>query len=188
MTATADALIRRAASADPFFTRVHGLAAEKGAGPEVRLLSALMAADPAVPGDPRENDVLADQVQLWTARLGGHAPAMVFKDADVATAAKILVAAKYRNAGQVCVAPTRFLVQSDVYDGFVDRFVEASRALKVGNGLEEGVTMGPLANARRVPACFTPTSPSTCWPRHWPMPPASPMRGSSPSGYCSRWE
>jgi hypothetical protein len=75
MTATADALIRRAASADPFFTRVHGLAAEKGAGPEVRLLSALMAADPAVPGDPRENDVLADQVQLWTSRLGGAAPA-----------------------------------------------------------------------------------------------------------------
>src|SRR5439155_22714069 len=58
-----------------FFTRVHVLAAETGAGPEVRLLSGLMGSNPRVPGDPRENDVLADQVQLWTSRLGGAAPA-----------------------------------------------------------------------------------------------------------------
>ena len=75
MTATADALIRRAASADPFFTRVIAMGAEKGAGPEVRLLSGLMGMSPTVPGEPRENDVLVDQVQLWTSRLGGAAPA-----------------------------------------------------------------------------------------------------------------
>jgi succinate-semialdehyde dehydrogenase/glutarate-semialdehyde dehydrogenase len=67
-------------------------------------------------------------------------------------AAKLLAGAKFRNAGQVCISPTRFLVQEKAYDRFVDTFVAAAKALKVGNGLEEGVTMGPLANARRVAA------------------------------------
>src|SRR5687768_8274363 len=75
LTEAADALIRRAVSNDPFFTRVHGLAAERGAGPEMRLLSAMLAPDRTIPGELRENDVLADQVQLWTSRLGGAAPA-----------------------------------------------------------------------------------------------------------------
>ncbi|MEO6435986.1 MAG: SNF2 helicase-associated domain-containing protein, partial [Tepidisphaeraceae bacterium] len=75
MTATADALVRRAVSNDPFFTRVHGLATETGAGPEVRLLSALLGPTPAVPGDNRDNGVLMDQVQLWNNRLGSGAPA-----------------------------------------------------------------------------------------------------------------
>jgi superfamily II DNA or RNA helicase len=74
LTATSDALIRRAASVDPFFTRVHGLAAEPGAGPEVRFLSALLGDKTEIPGPARENDVLADQVQLWTSRLGGSTP------------------------------------------------------------------------------------------------------------------
>jgi succinate-semialdehyde dehydrogenase/glutarate-semialdehyde dehydrogenase len=87
-----------------------------------------------------------------TMELGGHAPAIVFDDADLDAAAKILSANKFRNAGQVCVSPTRFLVQEGVYEGFVERFTAAAQAIKVGNGLEEGVTMGPLANERRIPA------------------------------------
>jgi succinate-semialdehyde dehydrogenase/glutarate-semialdehyde dehydrogenase len=87
-----------------------------------------------------------------TMELGGHAPAMVFDDADLDVAASILSANKFRNAGQVCVAPTRFLVQDSVHDAFLDKFVAKTQALKVGDGMEKGVTMGPLANARRVPA------------------------------------
>ena len=87
-----------------------------------------------------------------TMELGGHAPAIVFDDADVDHASKILSANKFRNAGQVCVSPTRFLVQQKVYDSFVDKFVAAAKAVKVGDGLEEGTTMGPLAHARRVQA------------------------------------
>jgi succinate-semialdehyde dehydrogenase/glutarate-semialdehyde dehydrogenase len=87
-----------------------------------------------------------------TMELGGHAPAIVFNDADLDAATKILAANKFRNAGQVCIAPTRFLVQERVYDDFVGRFVKAAEAIKVGDGLEPGTTMGPLANDRRVQA------------------------------------
>lgn len=87
-----------------------------------------------------------------TMELGGHAPAIVFDDADVDAAVKIMVAAKYRNAGQVCISPTRFLVQEGVYDRFVKRFVEGASALKVGDGLDANSTMGALANDRRIAA------------------------------------
>jgi succinate-semialdehyde dehydrogenase/glutarate-semialdehyde dehydrogenase len=87
-----------------------------------------------------------------TMELGGHAPAIIFADADLDAAVKILAANKFRNAGQVCVAPTRFLVQSEVFESFVQRFTEAANAIKLGNGLEAGTTMGPLANDRRVAA------------------------------------
>jgi succinate-semialdehyde dehydrogenase/glutarate-semialdehyde dehydrogenase len=87
-----------------------------------------------------------------TMELGGHAPAIVFEDADVDVAVKILSANKYRNAGQVCVAPTRFLVQEKIYEQFVDKFTNAAKALKVGDGLDKATRMGPLAHARRVDA------------------------------------
>src|SRR4029078_235997 len=87
-----------------------------------------------------------------TMELGGHAPAIVFKDADVSSAAKILAAAKYRNAGQVCISPTRMLVQDDVFREFVDKFVEGARTMKVGNGMYRDSKMGSLANPRRVTA------------------------------------
>ncbi len=87
-----------------------------------------------------------------TMELGGHAPAIVFADADVEAATKQLATAKFRNAGQVCVSPTRFLVQEGVYEQFVDRFTTIARGIKVGDGLDEGTQMGPLANARRVTA------------------------------------
>jgi len=87
-----------------------------------------------------------------TMELGGHAPVIVFDDADVDVASKILAATKYRNAGQVCASPTRFLVQSKIYDSFVDKFISASKALKVGDGMKADTNMGPLAHERRLDA------------------------------------
>ena len=87
-----------------------------------------------------------------TMELGGHAPVIVFDDADVDTASKLLAGAKYRNAGQVCVSPTRMLVQERVYDRFVEGFLQHSKSVKVGDGLESSTTMGPLANPRRIDA------------------------------------
>ncbi|HET7791839.1 MAG TPA: NAD-dependent succinate-semialdehyde dehydrogenase [Rhizobacter sp.] len=87
-----------------------------------------------------------------TMELGGHAPAIVFDDADVAGAAKQLASAKFRNAGQVCVSPTRFLVHESVYNQFVDGFVATASKITVGDGLQKETRMGPLANSRRVEA------------------------------------
>jgi succinate-semialdehyde dehydrogenase/glutarate-semialdehyde dehydrogenase len=87
-----------------------------------------------------------------TMELGGHAPAIVFDDADVDFASKTLATSKFRNAGQVCVSPTRFLVQEKVFDQFVEGFTNYAKALRVGNGMDEGTQMGPLANDRRIPA------------------------------------
>jgi len=87
-----------------------------------------------------------------TMELGGHGPVIVFDDADVDVASKMLAAAKFRNAGQVCVSPTRYLVQEKVYDSFVEKYVAATSKVKVGDGMKEGTTMGPLANTRRVTA------------------------------------
>jgi succinate-semialdehyde dehydrogenase/glutarate-semialdehyde dehydrogenase len=90
-----------------------------------------------------------------TMELGGHAPAIVFDDADVDLASRMLSASKYRNAGQVCISPTRLLVQEKVYDQFVEGFLANTKKVKVGDGLEAGTTMGPLANARRITAMET---------------------------------
>ena len=87
-----------------------------------------------------------------TMELGGHAPAIVFDDANLEVATRVLAANKFRNAGQVCIAPTRFLVQERVYDEFVGRFTQAAEAIRVGDGMAPGTTMGPLANDRRVQA------------------------------------
>ncbi|WP_029353899.1 NAD-dependent succinate-semialdehyde dehydrogenase [Bosea sp. 117] len=87
-----------------------------------------------------------------TMELGGHAPAVVFEDADIDHAVKLLSGAKFRNAGQVCVSPTRFLVHENVYDRFVDGFTEAVKQVKVGNGLDPETRMGPMANPRRIDA------------------------------------
>jgi succinate-semialdehyde dehydrogenase/glutarate-semialdehyde dehydrogenase len=87
-----------------------------------------------------------------TMELGGHAPALVFNDADIDAAVNVLAGGKFRNAGQVCIAPTRFLVQEGVYESFLEKFVAKAEALKFGDGLAEGTNMGPLANPRRVAA------------------------------------
>jgi succinate-semialdehyde dehydrogenase/glutarate-semialdehyde dehydrogenase len=85
-----------------------------------------------------------------TMELGGHAPAIVFEDADLDRAVKVLVAAKFRNAGQICVAPTRFLVHESHYRQFVDDFATAANAVKIGDGLVDGIGMGPVAHRRRL--------------------------------------
>ncbi len=90
-----------------------------------------------------------------TMELGGHSPVIVFDDADVEFASKTIAASKFRNAGQVCVSPTRFLVQEKVFDQFVDTFTAYAKSVKVGNGMDAGTQMGPLANDRRIPAMET---------------------------------
>jgi succinate-semialdehyde dehydrogenase/glutarate-semialdehyde dehydrogenase len=87
-----------------------------------------------------------------TMELGGHAPVIICDDADIETAVKLLVPHKFRNAGQVCVSPTRFYVQEGAYERFVAEFVKKTQALKVGDGLQADTRMGPLAQARRVGA------------------------------------
>lgn len=82
--------------------------------------------------------------------LGGNAPFIVFDDADLDAALAGAMVSKYRNAGQTCVCTNRFLVQSGVHDEFVEKLIQATRALKVGNGMEEGITTGPLVNAGAV--------------------------------------
>lgn len=85
-----------------------------------------------------------------TWELGGHSPALIFDDANVEQAATMLAKLKTRNAGQVCVSPSRFFVQSKVYDRFAARFIETIKSVSVGNGLEKATQMGPLAHSRRV--------------------------------------
>ncbi|WP_010140555.1 NAD-dependent succinate-semialdehyde dehydrogenase [Oceanicola sp. S124] len=87
-----------------------------------------------------------------TMELGGHAPVLIFDDADVEAAIEGMLGAKQRNAGQVCVSPTRFLVQEGVADAFTEGFTEVYSKLKVGDPTEAGTQMGPLANDRRIPA------------------------------------
>ncbi len=87
-----------------------------------------------------------------TMELGGHAPVIVAEDADVALAVKAVGGAKFRNAGQVCISPTRFLVHESIKNEFTAALVQYSQGLKVGDGAAEGTQMGPLANPRRVAA------------------------------------
>jgi succinate-semialdehyde dehydrogenase / glutarate-semialdehyde dehydrogenase len=87
-----------------------------------------------------------------TLELGGHAPVIVFDDIDAAVAADAITPFKFRNAGQVCIAPSRIFVQESSFRPFIERFVENARAIRVGRGLDPDVQMGPLANARRLAA------------------------------------
>ena len=94
----------------------------------------------------------AEDCKRTTMELGGHGAVLVFDDVDVDQVLNTMVASKFRNAGQVCVSPTRFIVQKGVFERFRDRFVERAGALRVGNGLDDGVQMGPMANPRRPDA------------------------------------
>jgi len=87
-----------------------------------------------------------------TMELGGHSPVVVFDDTDPEKAAETIAAFKYRNAGQVCISPTRFYVQEKGYNKFVARFTEFAKGLKLGDGMEKTTTLGPLANPRRLDA------------------------------------
>ncbi len=92
----------------------------------------------------------APTIKKTSMELGGNAPFIVFDDADVDAAVKGAIAAKYRNTGQACVAANRLLVQSGIYDTFAQKLAEATAALKVGNGMDEGVVLGPLINDEAV--------------------------------------
>lgn len=104
----------------------------------------------SIPVGKHLQKLAADTLKRCTMELGGHAPVVVFDDADVAKAVKTMAGFKFRNAGQVCVSPTRFFVQENVYSTFVDQFVEVAAAMKIGNGMDEGVQMGPLIADRRL--------------------------------------
>ena len=97
----------------------------------------------------------AEGMKRTTMELGGHAPVLVFDDVDVEHVLDQSVFSKYRNAGQVCVSPTRFYVHEKIYGRFLDGFTSRARALKVGNGLGEGTQMGPLAHDRRLESMET---------------------------------
>jgi succinate-semialdehyde dehydrogenase/glutarate-semialdehyde dehydrogenase len=97
----------------------------------------------------------AEGMKRATMELGGHAPVVVFDDVDPEKIADVNAAGKYRNAGQVCISPTRFYVQDKIYKRYLDRFTEYAKGIKLGDGLEEGTKMGPLANARRLDAMET---------------------------------
>jgi succinate-semialdehyde dehydrogenase/glutarate-semialdehyde dehydrogenase len=92
----------------------------------------------------------AGTVKRVSMELGGNAPFIVFDDADLDRAVEGAMIAKYRNAGQTCICTNRFLVQAKVYDAFADKLAAATRALKVGNGFESGVTQGPLIDDRAI--------------------------------------
>lgn len=94
----------------------------------------------------------AQHMKRTTMELGGHSPVLVFDDADVERAADMLQNFKFRNAGQVCVSPTRFYLHEKIHDRFLARFLEKTRDMKVGAGMDEDTRMGPLAHERRVPA------------------------------------
>ncbi|WP_333827969.1 NAD-dependent succinate-semialdehyde dehydrogenase [Pararhodobacter sp.] len=94
----------------------------------------------------------AGSVKRATMELGGHAPVVVSADAPLDQVIPLLVGAKFRNAGQVCISPSRFFVERGIYDRFTERFAEAAAALVVGAGTSAGVQMGPLANDRRLAA------------------------------------
>ena len=94
----------------------------------------------------------AEGMKKVTMELGGHAPVVVFDDVDVSKVAEMAAIGKFRNAGQVCISPTRFYVHEAVHASFVDAFTGVFKSLKVGDGLEAGVHMGPMANPRRIDA------------------------------------
>ena len=91
----------------------------------------------------------SDTVKKTTLELGGHAPVIVFDDCDLEKTVETLAASKFRNAGQVCVSPTRFYVQEGIYDRFVSALAERTKKIRVGDGLQADSQMGPLANPRR---------------------------------------
>ena len=94
----------------------------------------------------------ADGIKRMTMELGGHAPVLVFDDCDLDKTLDMVVPQKFRNAGQVCVSPTRFYVQSGIYDAFLDGFAKRTASVTTGNGLDAATKMGPLANVRRPSA------------------------------------
>ncbi|HEY4339107.1 MAG TPA: NAD-dependent succinate-semialdehyde dehydrogenase [Steroidobacteraceae bacterium] len=106
----------------------------------------------SIPVGKQLTKLAADGMKRTTMELGGHGPVLVFDDVDLEQVLDLAVTAKFRNAGQVCVSPTRFYVHQAVYGRFVEGFAKRTRALRIGDGLAEGMQMGPLAHPRRLEA------------------------------------
>lgn len=104
----------------------------------------------SIPVGKHLGELCARGIKRYTAELGGHAPVLVLQDADTAHTAQLSVSAKFRNAGQVCTSPTRFLVHEALFESFVTAFSVGVSKLRVGNGLEPDIDMGPLAHMRRI--------------------------------------
>ena len=92
----------------------------------------------------------ADKVQRVTMELSGHSPFIVFEDSDIDKVADMAVTAKFRNNGQVCIAPNRFYIQESKKEEFISKFIERTKKLKIGNGMDEGVQLGPLTTDKRL--------------------------------------
>ena len=106
----------------------------------------------SIPVGKQLTALAAAGMKRTTMELGGHAPVVVFDDVDVDAVLDLSATAKFRNAGQVCVSPTRFFVHEAIYERFAQGFAERAKKMPVGNGLDAGVRMGPLAHDRRRPA------------------------------------
>ncbi|MEM9972386.1 MAG: aldehyde dehydrogenase family protein, partial [Pseudomonadota bacterium] len=129
-------------------------------GPSAKLTEHLMNSDVikkisltgSVPVGKELAKRAADRMQRVTMELGGHAPVVVWDDIDIDKAADLLVMGAFRNAGQICISPTRFYIQDAIYSKFSDAFAERASQLVVGDGMDPASQMGPLANARRLSA------------------------------------
>lgn len=106
----------------------------------------------SIPVGKHLNALAGSHMKRTTMELGGHAPVLVFDDAESEDVAKLMCAMKYRNAGQVCISPTRFFLHDKIYDSFVSKFTDLAKNTKVGDGLDPATKMGPMANPRRVNA------------------------------------
>jgi succinate-semialdehyde dehydrogenase/glutarate-semialdehyde dehydrogenase len=116
--------------------------------PEIRKISFTGS----VPVGKHLAELAARQVKPITLELGGHAPVIIFEDADIEAAIKKLIPVKFRTCGQVCSSPTRYFVHSSIATRFVEAFADAARKLRVGNGMDANVDMGPLVSERRLKA------------------------------------
>merc|ERR1711998_725890 len=92
----------------------------------------------------------SDQIKKVSLELGGNAPFIVFDDADIDEAVAGAMISKYRNAGQTCVCANRIYVRENIYEEFSKKLAEATRAMKVGNGFDDGVTTGPLIDQQAL--------------------------------------
>ena len=106
----------------------------------------------SIPVGKHLSKMAGEYMKRATMELGGHSPVIVFDDADTEQVVKMVVGGKFRNAGQVCISPTRFYVQENKYPEFVSKFAEIAGAMNVTNGMDEDADMGPLANPRRLDA------------------------------------
>jgi len=127
-------------------------------GDPAEIASELIASDitkkVSITGSTRVGKIIlkqaAEKVQRVTMELGGHAPFIVFKDADINKATDMALACKYRNNGQVCISPSRFYIHENHKEKFINLFVEKTKTLKIGNGLDKDTDLGPLTTKKRL--------------------------------------